>query len=333
MGMNILLFLALLPGILIIIYVYRMDKVEKEPWGLILRLVLLGALSCVPAAFMETFIDGAMPAFPEGSLAYALSMAFVSAALCEEICKFLFLRFGSWNNPNFGYRFDGILYGVSVAVGFAVLENIMYVMMSGLETALMRGVLAVPLHAFCGLFMGVFFGAAKKARIDGKSSAKFNALALIVPFMIHGIYDTLAFLENSVVTVILLAFVLLMYIVSIRCVRAYSKDDASSAFYEQGETLSGYGGEEDIPLSDMGREMRAGAGAASMHGGGAFGGGYTYSNRGMQTSSQRPHPGQVKDGKIILICPHCRRGLRVPAAAGRIRIKCPGCNGEFEEIT
>ena len=50
------IFLALLPGILIIIFIYRKDRVEKEPWGLIIKLMALGALSCVPASFMESMI-------------------------------------------------------------------------------------------------------------------------------------------------------------------------------------------------------------------------------------------------------------------------------------
>ncbi|MBQ6402037.1 MAG: PrsW family intramembrane metalloprotease [Firmicutes bacterium] len=328
MDSNLLMLLAVLPGILIIIYVYRKDKVEKEPWRLIGKLVFFGMLSCIPAAFMESFIDGLMPSWPQGSLAYALSMAFVSAALCEELFKYLFLRIGSWNNPNFGYRFDGIVYGVSVAVGFAILENILYVSQGDLTVALMRGVLAVPLHAFCGVFMGVFFGAAKKAQIEGRGSGKLTFLALFVPMMIHGTYDTMAFMGDSVATVLLLAFVLAMYIVSIRCIRRYSMDDASSAFYPDMDAFPGQGG-----YTSYGAGQGGGFDAGQNAGFGRGSGGYVYGPRGTQTSGQRPHPGQVSDGKIVLICPHCRRGLRVPVGAGRIRITCPHCGREFNEIT
>ncbi len=305
MGSNSLLFLALLPGILIIIYIYKKDKVEKEPWRLILKLMIFGALSCIPASFMESFIDAWMPSYPEGSLPYALSMAFASAALCEELCKYAFLRFGAWNSPEFGYRFDGIVYGVAVAVGFAVLENVMYVASGGLYVALMRGVLAVPLHCFCGVFMGIFFGAAKQAQIQGRNSVQFKLGALIVPMMIHGIYDTLAFLQNYMASILLLAFVLLMYIVSIHFVRSFSRDDWKSGFYPETQPLSdlGQGRQEEGPYY---RDV---------------------------SSGYRSHPGQVQDGKIILICPYCRRGLRVPINMGQIRIRCPHCGSEFTELT
>lgn len=308
-----LMFLALLPGILIIYYVYKKDKVEKEPWRLIIRLMFFGALSCIPAAFFETMIDAATPSYQQGTLAFALSNAFLSAALCEEIFKFLFLKIGAWRNPAFGYRFDGIVYGVSVAVGFAVLENLMYVSTGGLEVALMRGVLSVPLHAFCGVFMGIFFGAAKAAQVQGKSSLKYQLLALIVPMIIHGVYDTFAFLGNSTATIALLAFVLIMYIVSIRYIRQFSRDDWQTGFYP-----------ETRPLSQQGSGQSQQAG----WGGGQSSGGYRSTQSGY-----RAHPGQVQDGKVILLCPNCRRGMRVPVGMGQVRVRCPHCGKEFTQNT
>ena len=228
-----LLFLALIPGIIIVVVIFRKDKVEHEPVGLIVKLLIFGALSCLPAVFAEGFMEGLNPGFPEGSVGYAFYEAFIVAALCEEICKYVLLRLGSWRNRNFDYRFDGIVYGVSVAVGFALLENVLYVMDGGLEVALMRGVLAVPLHAFCGVFMGIFYGAAKKASIDGNSSGSFanTILAIFVPFMIHGIYDTLAFVQTSFASILLLVFVGIMYIVAVKQVNKFSRDDWDSAFY------------------------------------------------------------------------------------------------------
>ncbi len=230
-----LLFLALLPGIIIIIFIFRKDKVEHEPWSLIFKLLLFGAISCIPAMILETFISGFDPGFQPGSVGYAIFTAFAVAALCEEFCKYILLRIGSWRNKNFDYRFDGIVYGVAVAVGFALLENVLYVMDGGLYVALMRGVLAVPLHAFCGVFMGVYYGAAKRYAIEGNhSKSRSETLkALFVPFMIHGIYDSLAFMETYGTTIALLAFVLFMYIVAVKRVNKYSNEDWSAGFYRQ----------------------------------------------------------------------------------------------------
>ena len=239
-----LLFLALIPGILIIIFIFRKDKVESEPLSLIIKLLILGAVSCVPAVFAETAMGGLMPAsFTEGSVNYAVYNAFMVAALCEEVCKFLLLWLGSWRNSNYNYRFDGIVYGVCVAVGFALLENVMYVMEGGLYTALMRGVLAVPLHAFCGVYMGIHYGAAKRYSIEGQHSKAWGSifLALFAPFLIHGIYDALAFMGEYGTTFMLLAFVLLMYITSIKAVNKYSREDWHAGFYlQQQATINVY---------------------------------------------------------------------------------------------
>lgn len=230
-----LLFLALLPGIIIIIYIFRKDKVEHEPVGLIVKLVIFGMISCIPAMFLELFIQGLVPGLTEGTVVYAVYNAFIVAALCEEVCKFVFLKLGSWRNKHFDYRFDGIVYSVSVAVGFALLENVLYVMEGGFYVALMRGVLAVPLHAFCGVFMGIAYGAAKRYSIEGQSGKATTATfrALYIPFLIHGIYDSLAFIESYATTFSLLVFVLFMYIVAIKNVKKYSAEDWSAGFYRQ----------------------------------------------------------------------------------------------------
>lgn len=234
------MFLALLPGILIIIYIFRKDRVEHEPWSLIWKLVIFGAVSCIPAVFMESAMEGLNPGYANGTIGYAFYEAFAVAALCEELCKYGLLRIGSWRNINFDYRFDGIVYGVAVAVGFALLENILYVMDGGLYTALMRGVLAVPLHAFCGVFMGIFYGAAKKLSIEGRhgTAAAAHIGALAIPMLIHGIYDTLAFINNGGATIGLLAFVVFMYIMAVRYINKYADEDWRAGFYTR-------------PLSDL----------------------------------------------------------------------------------
>lgn len=225
--------LAIIPGLLIIIYVYKKDKVEKEPVGLIIKIILLGVLSCFAAAYLEMFESQFLPQYPQGSLEYALTTSFCMAALVEEIVKFLAMKIGSWRYPGFNYRFDGIVYGVSAAVGFAVYENIMYVSLYGFQTAVVRAFTAVPLHAFCGAFMGVFYAHSKQQAILGNRSGciRNTILSLVVPMMIHGIYDTLAFLRTPESTTMLMVFVVILYIAAIRMIKVNSLADHRAGFY------------------------------------------------------------------------------------------------------
>lgn len=236
---NKLMALAIIPGLLILIYVYGKDKVEKEPLGMIIKLVFLGVISCIAAGFAEQALSTVYPQYPPGTLEYALITSFGLAALCEEILKYLALRIGSWRSKHFNYRFDGIVYGTSAAVGFAVLENIMYVAQYGLATAISRAFLAVPLHAFCGVFMGIFYSYSKKASIMGRGSSSlfYTILSLAVPMLIHGIYDTLAFLGTDEATYGLLVFVVLLYIAALRTIKKMSDEDRLAGFYPEARVI------------------------------------------------------------------------------------------------
>ena len=232
---NDLTMLAIVPGLLIIGYVYGKDRVEKEPLSLIIILVFFGVLSCFAAGTLEQYTAMLLPQYPEGTLQYALITSFCLAAFWEEIVKYMAMRLASWRSPNFNYRFDGIVYGVSAAVGFAVYENIMYVSQYGLNTAIVRAFTAVPLHAFCGVFMGFFYARSKKADILGQRSDYIlnTILSLVVPMMIHGIYDTFAFLRSSEATTMLMIFVVILYIVAIRTIKLCSRADYRSGFYPE----------------------------------------------------------------------------------------------------
>lgn len=234
--MSNLVFLALLPGILIVIYIFRKDKVESEPVNLILRMVILGACSCAPAAFLEGIVDSVLPPFPNGSLPYAFTVAFFSAGLIEEVCKFAFLKVGIWKNREFDYRFDGIVYGVSTAIGFACLENVLYVMDGGISVAITRAFLSVPLHAFCGAFMGAYFGMAKYEYVKGNRSkaSGLQIRGLILAIIIHGIYDTFAMWGFDFSFVLLLAFTAIIYVIGIKMINALEKDDWQMGFYNEG---------------------------------------------------------------------------------------------------
>ena len=232
-----LMALAIIPGILLIVYVYKKDKVEKEPIGLIIKLIFFGVLSCFAASFLEQAESYILPKYPEGSLENALVTSFLMAALVEETVKFIAMRTGSWKYAGFNYRFDGIVYGVSAAVGFAIFENVMYVSMYGFSTAIVRAFTAVPLHAFCGVFMGVFYSYSKKASIVGKSPAKWTILSLLVPMLIHGTYDTFAFLGEAG-TMPLLIFVVILYIAAISTIRKMSREDYRSGFYPEAPKIS-----------------------------------------------------------------------------------------------
>jgi len=182
-----LIIAALAPVVIILFYVYFRDKYEKEPIGLLLVSLLVGGIIVIPVVFVERLISSQNP-FTEGvnPIGNAAYTAFLVAALVEEGFKFLALYLLIWRNKNFNEKFDGIVYAVFISLGFAGVENIMYVAGGGMDVAFTRAITAVPAHALFGIRMGYYFGIAHMYEELRSSHLK---LAFIYPLVLHGIYD------------------------------------------------------------------------------------------------------------------------------------------------
>lgn len=184
---------ALLPPLILLRVVYRMDTVESEPGELLRSLFLRGVLAMVPIFFLELACDQFVDFFPFGSLAYLFLSYFVVPGFVEEGVKYRVLYGRTWNDGNFDYRFDAVVYAVFVSLGFAAVENIMYVMTTGFGTAVMRALFSIPGHAMFGVVMGVGYGAAKALEAQGEPhrAALRRRRAWIAAAILHGFYDFL----------------------------------------------------------------------------------------------------------------------------------------------
>ena len=72
----------------------------------------------------------------------------------------------------FDEHYDGIVYGAAVSLGFATVENILYLFANGLESALGRAILPVSSHALFGVIMGYYLGKAKFSEGKEKRSGR-----------------------------------------------------------------------------------------------------------------------------------------------------------------
>ena len=157
----ILIAAAVIPAIVLLRFVYKEDRLDKESPGLLLSLVIFGILSTFAAIVTEQIGETVLTLLlPQNSTAYNALLYFVVVALSEEGFKYLLLKKRTWYSGEFNCQFDGIVYAVFVSLGFALWENISYVLMYGLGTAAIRAVTAVPGHACFGVFMGAFYGLA-----------------------------------------------------------------------------------------------------------------------------------------------------------------------------
>ena len=219
---------AVIPAVVLMIKVYRADRLEREPVGLLLSLLGFGVLATALAIVTETIGDAVLLSFfDEDDLGYLVLSNFLVVALSEEGFKFLLLRWRTWRSPNFNCQFDGVVYAVFVSLGFALWENIGYVAMYGFGTALARAVTAVPGHACFGVFMGVWYGAARRyANYGDMAGARIcRRRALWAPVFIHGLYDFLASLNFDYSGLIFIAFIVVVFLVAMRRVKIVSRND------------------------------------------------------------------------------------------------------------
>jgi len=223
----ILIGAAVIPAIFLMRKVYVSDRLEKEDPVFLRQLVLVGVLSTLVAMVLERIGSGILGWFlPYESKAYQLILYFLIVGGAEEGCKFFFLKKCTWNSPHFNCQYDGVVYAVFISLGFALWENISYVLHYGLSTAFVRAVTAVPGHACFGVFMGVFYGIARDAAARGLTEkAKINLIwAVVLPVIMHGAYDYIASTSTEY-DYFFLVFILILFTVSYLLVDRSSKAD------------------------------------------------------------------------------------------------------------
>jgi RsiW-degrading membrane proteinase PrsW (M82 family) len=225
----ILLIAAVAPVVFMMHFVYVRDRYEREPLGRILLVFFVSFLTVIPAGITEAILlSGEM-----GGLIGVAIAAFCVIALSEEFFKYLAVKWLAVRHPSFNEVYDGILYAVAASLGFAVVENILYVFMSaadgtgaGITVAVLRAVLSVPGHALWGVMMGYYIGRAK-FEPDRSKKRPLVLKGLLLAIFWHGLYDFFAFGVEQVSggwTVVfglgVLAVIVVNWIIGVRLIRS-----------------------------------------------------------------------------------------------------------------
>lgn len=220
--LSILLFLAVLPIIMILTYVYGKDK-HKEPTGLLLKFFVLGIVSCFVVYFISQSLETVIPFMQknvkEMEFIEVALYAFFCVGLIEELCKWVMVYFFGYNNKEFDEVYDIMVYSIFVSLGFAFFENILYVLFSGhITTAIVRALSAVPGHACDAIFMGYYLSVAKQYHYrDKKEQEKKNILkSIFIPTILHGIYDFCLMSGMDMFIGVFIVFVIFLYTISIK---------------------------------------------------------------------------------------------------------------------
>ena len=182
----ILFGIAILPVIILMIFIYRQDKYQKEPIKSLAKAFIGGMLSIPIDILIVTGIDAALNGTAISNTVFF--SAFLEAGIPEELSKFLIFMIFIWNDKNFDEYFDGIVYATFIGLGFACVENIEYVFSYGFQTGVVRALLSVPGHFLFGVVMGYFLSLAK---FHPEKRGTYMISGLLLAMLAHGLFDWL----------------------------------------------------------------------------------------------------------------------------------------------
>lgn len=183
----LLLALSVLPVVVLMIYIYRQDKYQKEPVKSLAK-AFIGGIIAIPLDILIVGIINRL--WVSNTVFYN---AFWEAGIPEEFSKFLIFMILIWRDRNFDEYFDGIVYASFIGLGFACVENIMYVfgaasesIGSGVGTSIVRALLSVPAHFLFGVVMGYFLSLAK---FEPEKRGRHLISGLLLAMLAHGLFD------------------------------------------------------------------------------------------------------------------------------------------------
>lgn len=233
--------LSLAPVFIIAGYIYFRDKYEREPISLLLKSLFLGVIITLPVILMESVLS--LFGFGDSSVLNAFYNGFVVAGFTEELWKLAAVYLLVWRSPEFNERFDGIVYAVFVSMGFAGVENVLYVLDGGASVAMSRAITAVPAHALFGVMMGYYLAIAKFSPEERRENLW---KALFVPVLFHGFYDFILMTGYNWLLFVFVPFVIYLWITGFRRMKVLSDNSRFNPDNAQVQTEEWHFNDETI---------------------------------------------------------------------------------------
>lgn len=212
--------LCIIPSLILMLYIYIKDKIEKEPLLLLFFLFIGGIISAIISAYISTLFKIYIPFLNYQNLNMRSIQIFIKyfvfIALIEETSKWIICFLCTWKNKNFNHIFDSIVYSTFTSLGFATIENILYAYVYnyyGFTLILLRGIISVPCHTAFGVFMGFYLGIAKNSQTSKKQNkkTKYIFLSILIPIILHFIYDILLTNTGKIYYTLFIIYVVLLY--------------------------------------------------------------------------------------------------------------------------
>ncbi|UOQ87405.1 glutamic-type intramembrane protease PrsW [Gracilibacillus salinarum] len=205
-----LISVSIAPAFALMSFFYLKDKYELEPVYAILRTFIYGALLVFPIMFIQY-------AFQEEGIGQTpFFQSYLIYGLFEEFFKWFIFMFTTYKYSKFDTVYDGIVYGTAISLGFATVENILYLFAHGIEFAIGRALFPVSSHALFGVIMGYYLGRAKFAK---RYTPILILIAFLIPAFLHGTYDFILETIQKRWIYGLMPFMVLLWLLGLRKVK------------------------------------------------------------------------------------------------------------------
>ncbi|MDD3227319.1 MAG: PrsW family glutamic-type intramembrane protease [Tissierellia bacterium] len=218
-----LIITAITPGIALALIFYWFDRHDREPIGMLLKVFIFGAVYVFPTILIENFL---LLFNIFGGVLGAAYTAFIVAGLTEEYMKRKVVLKYVYFNPVFNEKLDGIVYCVMSALGFATLENIMYVVFAFSDVEAVgyyRAIISVPAHMLFAVTMGYYLSLAKFSSTPEEHRYFFKK-SLLVPAIMHGVFDFILMSNIPLLMVFFIPFVIYLWVVNLKKLNVYYND-------------------------------------------------------------------------------------------------------------
>ncbi len=222
-----LLMIAIAPGLALALGIYLTDRYDREPIPLLIKVFVFGALSVIPTAIVERIL---MSFNIFSGILGAAFTAFIVAGFTEEFFKRKAVIYTAFHHRAFDEKLDGIIYAVFAALGFATIENIVYVVFrfaANPYVGLYRGILSVPAHMLFGITMGYYLSLSKFVTVE-KLKRSYFSKSLFIPIFLHGIFDFILMAKIPKLMFLFIPFIIYLWTVNLKRLNEYAKESQDS---------------------------------------------------------------------------------------------------------
>lgn len=214
-----LLVLSTAPVWALLTFFYVRDRYDKEPRHLLIKVFVCGMLITLPAGALSFLgIRVLEQVVPVASRLFLFLENYLFIGFLEEYFKYLVVWRIVFYHPAFNEPYDGMIYAITASLGFAAVENVLYVANGGMQVAILRGLLSVPGHALFAAAMGYYFGLAKFAA-NTRQQRRWLRQALLLPTLLHGTYDLLLSTQHTLLLMGVVPLSIGMWIMALHQIR------------------------------------------------------------------------------------------------------------------